>query len=199
MKRLERQLSPRLDGSTLRFSLSLSTAGEGGGGGTSTLAIGVAVSGMLAAIAIPAFMKYQRRSKTTEALVNLRRISDGAIRYYGGDSASGGKRRPPHRFPPSVDWTPATSPCDHPNGQFPPRPHVWRSPAWSALGFSLESPAYYSYKFESSGAGEGANFTASARGDLNCDGNYSLFQRVGTVKNGVVVGTAGLYTQNEIE
>ncbi|MEZ4468229.1 MAG: prepilin-type N-terminal cleavage/methylation domain-containing protein, partial [bacterium] len=42
------------------------------------LMIVVAIIGILAAVAIPAFMRYIRNSKTSEATINLRKIFDGA-------------------------------------------------------------------------------------------------------------------------
>ena len=39
----------------------------------------VAIMGLLAAIAIPAFTKYIRRSKTSEAVMNLRKLFDGSV------------------------------------------------------------------------------------------------------------------------
>ena len=43
------------------------------------LMIVVAIIGILAAVAIPAFMKYIRRSKTTEALMNVRKMFDSSV------------------------------------------------------------------------------------------------------------------------
>src|SRR6186713_2796652 len=46
------------------------------------LMIVVAIIGILAAVAIPAFLKYIKKSKTTEARTNVRKIYDGQIAYY---------------------------------------------------------------------------------------------------------------------
>ena len=42
----------------------------------------VAILGTLAAVAIPAFMRYMRKSKTTEAMQGIKKIYDGARTYY---------------------------------------------------------------------------------------------------------------------
>ena len=64
------------------------------------LMIVVAILGLLAAIAIPAFSKYVRRSKTTEAVMNIRRIFDGAVKYYTEDHAARGTNEAiPNQFP----------------------------------------------------------------------------------------------------
>jgi type IV pilus assembly protein PilA len=51
------------------------------------LMIVVAIIGILAAVAIPAFMKYIRRSKTSEATMNIRKIFDSSVSYYQEEHA----------------------------------------------------------------------------------------------------------------
>src|SRR5437762_1942561 len=51
------------------------------------LMIVVAIIGILAAVAIPAFMKYIRRSKTVEASMNVRKLFDSSVSYYEGEHA----------------------------------------------------------------------------------------------------------------
>ena len=46
------------------------------------LMIVVAIIGILAAVAIPAFMKYIRRSKTTEATITVRQDIDWSASYF---------------------------------------------------------------------------------------------------------------------
>ena len=46
------------------------------------LMIVVAIIGILAAVAIPAFMKYIKKSKTTEAREHVKKIYDGARAYW---------------------------------------------------------------------------------------------------------------------
>src|SRR3954465_3344758 len=46
------------------------------------LMIVVAIIGILAAVAIPAFMDYMKRSKKTEAALQLNKIGKNAKRYY---------------------------------------------------------------------------------------------------------------------
>ena len=46
------------------------------------LMIVVAIIGILAAVAIPAFLKYVKQSKTVEASTNLRKLYDGEVAYY---------------------------------------------------------------------------------------------------------------------
>lgn len=194
--KLKRELQPKVEGSELTMTYELPSPDDTT---ASMTMMAPAVIGVLAAVAIPAFMKYTRRSKTVEATMNIRKLYDSAVVYYESEHADANGLLLPRQFPPSTDWTPAESPCKYPGQKYPVRADIWHLPTWEALNFAIDDPSYYSYKFESSGTGEGASFTASARGDLDCDGVYSLFQRVGFIQNGNVTGGAGLYTMNEIE
>ena len=51
------------------------------------LMIVVAIIGILAAVAIPAFMKYIRRSKTVEATMNIRKMFDATVSYFASERA----------------------------------------------------------------------------------------------------------------
>ena len=50
--------------------------------------VGIVVLGCLAAIAIPAFTRYVKRSKTSEATGNITTISNGVRSYYARMSSS---------------------------------------------------------------------------------------------------------------
>ncbi len=124
----------------------------------------VAATGVLAAVAIPAFLKYTRRAKLVEVHQNLARI------------ASAGKFQE-GKFPATTPWTPARSCCQGKSSRrCTPEPKDWEHPTWKALGFSLSDPHYFQYRFVSSAKG----FTAEARGDLNCDGKTSSYRIEGT-------------------
>lgn len=162
--------------------------------------ISIATIGILAAVAIPAFMKYTRRSKTSEATMNIRRLFDSAVSYYVMSSyAPDGTPRPGH-FPPSAPLTPDAPHCGRDGEQYLPRPDDWSHPTWQALNFAINEPHYYRYEFISTGEGPSAMFTARALGDLNCDGVLATFERIGTIdEEGNVTGGAGMYQANELE
>ncbi len=169
----------------------------GGSSGGVTVA---AMTGIAAAVAIPSFLKYQRRSKTSEATMNLRKLFDSAVFAYNEDQVDAEGNRLPRQFPPSAPLTPAEDFCKQGRDRYEPDPDAWRHPAWKALNFAVESPHRYRYEFISSGTGPDAAFTARAIGDLDCDGVYATFERVGTIDaQGNVNGGAGLYTENELE
>jgi hypothetical protein len=80
-------------------------------------------------------------------------------------------------------------------GKCVPHPAIWKTPTWNALNFSMSEPHYYRYSFESEGAGSNARFTATAQGDLDCDGIPSRFERAGSAQG----GSSGLYMENPLE
>ena len=71
------------------------------------LMVVVVIVGLLAAVAIPAFNRAVRRSKTSEAVVNLRRMFDGAVTSYQADGVTRDGIPEPPRFPDSAGPSPA--------------------------------------------------------------------------------------------
>ncbi|HEV8324795.1 MAG TPA: hypothetical protein VG389_24470 [Myxococcota bacterium] len=160
-------------------------------------------SGILAAVAIPAYLKYIRRAKTSEATMSLRKIFDSSVSYYDAELTDSDGKVMPKSFPASTDWTPPLGECcKHPGGKCPPDPALWDTPTWKALNFFIDDPHYYSYRYVSSGTGSdtGVAFTASASGDLNCDGVYSTFERIGSVDAADnISGGGGIYRNLDLE
>lgn len=174
------------------------------------LMIVVAIIGILAAVAIPAFMKYIRRSKTTEVTMNLRKLFDSSISYYEDEHATRGGTIIPRQFPAGSNLagigagtpTPGNFACNgnsqqkhDPNNIAPTFDHA----TWQALNFGIDDPFFFSYTYLSEGTGEDAAFTVRGEGDLDCDGSSSLFERIGTVENNSINGGAGIYKENELE
>jgi len=165
------------------------------------LMIVVAIIGILAAVAIPAFMKYIRRSKTSEATMNIRKIFDSSVSYFEREHADRAGIIHERQFPNTVGLTPQ-NPCTGTLNaeKFVPKKTYWVSPTWQALNFSLSDPHYYAFEYVALGTNTGAQFTARAIGDLNCNSTFSTFERVGTVDGSLnVMGGGGIYTENELE
>lgn len=166
------------------------------------LMVVVAIIGVLASVAIPSFMRYIAKARSTEARQNLSKIYMQARTYYletfGGQQLD---QVVEYQFPNSVGRTPALSCCvGGIAGKCAPDPSHWTSPTWVALHFSVNDPHYYQYEFLSSGTGNASVYTVRAVGDLDCDGIESLFQIYGGIgSNGDVTGSAGIYRQNELE
>jgi prepilin-type N-terminal cleavage/methylation domain-containing protein len=166
------------------------------------LMIVVAIIGVLATVAIPSFMKYIRRSKTTEATMNVRHMYDGAVSYYEAEHASASGAILAKQFPDALTTpTPSLGTCCSSTGQkCAPRASYWTNATWQALNFSMDDPHYYSYSFPSSGTGTRAQFDSTANGDLNCDRVYSTFSRHGSVDStGNINGGSGIYTKNDVD
>ncbi len=153
------------------------------------------VIGLLAAVSIPAFIKYMKRAKTTEAAPNLKKIFDGAKGYYEKGVRVGSARTREAgapQFPDSVGLTPLNPCCRQPGKKC--RNTNWSSPTWAAIGFEISDPHYFQYRFSSKGRDGSALFTAGAHADLDCDGIFSTWERTATVDSEQrVVGAASVY------
>ena len=124
---------------------------------------------------------YIAKSKSTEAQQFIKKLYDGARAYYLDQSVAQGSLTPvPKQFPgPSIGPTPAAGACCKGEGKkCEPAAKNWEAPQWVALQFSVDDPHYFSYKYEVSA--DGKTITASAIGDLDCDGTYSTFSISGT-------------------
>lgn len=166
------------------------------------LMIVVTILGVLAAVAIPAFQRAIRRSKSSEATVNLRRIFDGAVTSYQHDEVTRAGDSLAARFPASVAATPGVDHCcdNSPSGRCPADSAAFTANTWQALHFSVDDPHYYWYAFVSDGEGMSAAFTARAQGNLDCDDTHSTFERLGYVDlMGGVTGGAGVYRNKPLE
>ncbi|MDW8280981.1 MAG: prepilin-type N-terminal cleavage/methylation domain-containing protein [Myxococcales bacterium] len=168
------------------------------------LMIVVAIIGILAAVAIPAFMKYIRRSKTTEAAMNLRKLYDSTVAYFNSERADQTGQIQPRVFPPSQGATPAANSCCAQTGQkCAPNPALWQTVTWQALNFSVDDPHYYWYltnRTNGTGTAVGDYYDLRAHGNLNCDAAHSLYQRTATVDAQFSIkGGSGLYILSDIE
>lgn len=165
--------------------------------------VAVAIVGILAAVAIPAFQKNARKAKTTEAVTLIKRIYDGARSYYHEESNGRGLIAPIARqFPstPAANNPAPTACCGQPGWKCSPDPNLWEDPSWQALKFSVDDPGYYEYGYSGSGTSGASAFTASAHGDLDCNSTFSTFEIVGSVDAlGNVTGQAGIFRDHELE
>jgi type IV pilus assembly protein PilA len=171
------------------------------------LMIVVAIIGILAAVAIPAFMKYIKKSKTTEASQFVKKIYDGARVYYMDNNTKRGAINPqPSQFPAEVGaWTAEAGCCANggDNEKCAPQSAQWDTPSWKALKFSVDDPHYYAYNYLSPQvSGDGANYTSLARGDLDCDDTFSTFSMFGKIASSMgdgPVGSAAISREDELE
>jgi type IV pilus assembly protein PilA len=168
------------------------------------LMIVVAIIGVLAAIAIPSFVKYVRRSKTTEATMNLRKMYDGAVAYYVGEHADASGNIQSKQFPASGPTTPSLNTLTASmlaGKKYQSQPSEWKVGGWAALDFSVSDPQYFAYTFDNQSAGTGTDAKAAmvANGDFNANQIYSIFERdcYGTLEG--VQGGISMYSFKETE
>lgn len=143
------------------------------------LMIVVAIIGILAAVAIPAFMDYMKRSKKTEASLQLNKIGKNSKRAYmensqyvagtaaglptkpgGGGCCGGAGAQPNHCAAVPASWTADT--------------------VWKALDFEIDEDTLFYYNY----TGTPTAFTATATGDLDCDNTEITYTMTGTAVNG---------------
>ncbi len=126
------------------------------------------------------FGEYMKRSKVSEAEIRLNAIAKSAKRVYGDTSAfpTGTSKVLPDR-----NGNPVGGGCcgsmgsgSNVDNKCPPSKDWAGDPVWSALGFQIDEPTLYRYKYESA---DGKTFTATATGDADCDGHEAVFTVTG--------------------
>jgi type IV pilus assembly protein PilA len=173
------------------------------------LMIVVAIIGILAALAIPAFIGYIRRSKTAEAGGNLRNLFQGSAAYYARERW--GARASIARGSAAA----ASTACTVPSATSDNAPGLnkvaidWdmeTETSFEEVGFTISDPVYYQYAIQSAGAmcGYAARtttiYTFQAVGDLDGDSTRSTFElAAGSDENNQLYRTPGLYVVAELE
>ncbi len=143
------------------------------------LMIVVVILGILAAVAIPAFSRYIKRSKSAEASGNIAKIYQGQVTYY----QSSADRSNVSSFVNAAGLSPAGVPSA--GAKHPANAAWWGANTnWVAVGFGLDGPHYYSYE----SPGSATTFTAAAQGNLDGDSQFSTFSRSATINDGEIQG-----------
>ena len=151
------------------------------------LMIVVAIIGILAAVAIPAFMDYMNKSKSTEAELNLDALRKKGKSAYDANAS----------YPVSVDAsgvaseytlaaTPTTDCCTQ-NYQGKKKckadAGLFQDPlGWGGIGFQIEDDHFFQYSYQggqgtlaTGGTGVGQKYQAFAVGNLDCDATQVTF------------------------
>ena len=165
------------------------------------LMIVVAIIGILAAVAIPAFMKYISKAKSVEANDALKKIYNGARVYYRDPPNPGVDPIRPQVPAPSEPETPALGTCCADGGKCRPQSAIWNTPTWQGLSFSMGDNHAFVYSYELD-PDEYSGFIARANADLDCDGEYSTYEMRGVIdvaRGNGVSGSGQLSSKRPLE
>ena len=162
------------------------------------LMIVVAILGILAALAIPAFIGYVRRSKTSEATGNVNSIFKSAASYMAVERTTRGMTAS------TASYCAVGNEARNPGTPNKDKQRYVPGASAQALGFSIADFVYYGYGFTgSAGCGKAANtavYTFFAQGDLDGDTTTSNFElAAGTDSEITLYHARGFYIENEIE
>ncbi len=144
--------------------------------------VGVLLGGIMAAIAIPAFMDYMHKSKRTISSLELNIMSKRIKVYYGEHG----------ELPPSSVASlpgPDGSACQDPTHKMPVSQKWNADPAWSVLDFEIDEPSLYTYHWTQTSPTSGY---ATAVCDLDCDGSMSTTRMDVTIVAGNPQTTIGV-------
>ncbi len=174
------------------------------------LMIVVAIIGILAAIAIPAFINYVKRSKTTEASVQIKSMYQGAATYYQAEMAG--------RAVVAIGMVANVTRCTvatanttvAPSSQKNTLDWSMQAPTFAAIGFNPADPLYYQYTLTAGGTVAGgcgdmtaigtSIYTFAANGDLDDDMVTSTFEINSSVNmEGNLYSSGGVFIANELE
>jgi type IV pilus assembly protein PilA len=174
------------------------------------LMIVVAIIGILAAIAIPAFVNYARRAKTSEAGSNLALLFTGAASYYQSEHWA---QRAVTRAASTASTACTVSAVCSTNAvtgaaglskQTVDFSAAAMAP-FTAINFNLADPIYYQYcingSTDSCGHSAGQSlYSFDAVGNLDGDATLSTFEMsAGADPQNDMYRTPGLYVINELE
>ena len=156
------------------------------------------------AIAIPAFIGYVRRSKTSEVPANLKSLYEGAATYYSTER---------NTMQGIVAASAQTNCVVDPAGPIPMTPTDQKqqgafttNDSFRALGFNIDDPVYYSYEFAAMagcgvrGAVATSIYSFRASGDLDGDMATSFFELSAGINNDDEMFRApGFFVLEELE
>jgi type IV pilus assembly protein PilA len=189
------------------------------------LMIVVAIIGILAAIAIPAFINYVKRSKTSEAPANLKALFEGsASLYQRGTAARGviargtGTSNSTRCYTPTIDTSAVGAMVSDQKHTltWPAEPTSATELGFAALSWQASDPLYYQYAVVSAGMGgtvinpgvtcgdsamvNDSVYTFAANGDIDNDMSISTFElSVGLDQGNTLYRNAEIFLNLELE
>ena len=141
------------------------------------LMIVVAIIGILAAVAIPAFMDYMKKGKRSEAELNLNAVAKSNKAEFTTNASY---------ITTVAALTPAVSCCTQNSGNAKKCAATvadWQGNAtWDAVDFEVAENHYFQYSY--TGVAGGLTYSAAAVGDLDCDAATITYALAGTSNGG---------------
>jgi type IV pilus assembly protein PilA len=163
------------------------------------LMIVVAILGILAALAIPAFIGYVRRSKTSEATGNLNSMFKSAASYFSQERTARGVTAT------NSSYCTVDNEAMNPTAPSTDKQKFTAMTNTQALGFKIADYVYFGYGITNSthkcsNSANTAVYTFYARGDLDGDTTLSTFELATQVDgDNTLYHARGFYIVNEIE
>jgi type IV pilus assembly protein PilA len=140
------------------------------------LMIVVAIIGILAAVAIPAFMDYMKKGKQSEAQLQLNKIMKNSKTQFNTDSS----------YSTEVAALTPASPCCTQNVGGKKKCAVaaadWATVPWQSIDFQVDDPFYFQYSY--TGIAGGLTYNATAVGNLDCDATSITYTLAGLSTGG---------------
>lgn len=153
-------------------------------------AMSIVTTGILAAIAIPQFIRYVRGAKAAEVRNELNHIEAKLMQHV--DHNRFGLSNHGVTFPPSIPLTPSAPSCEA---------HRWPVDApsgWAEFGYRPDQ--FFRYAYELRTSPDGRSTVVHAEGDLDCDGVRSIYElRLTLGASGAVQRNGEIQVVNELE
>lgn len=140
------------------------------------------LAAILAALGMYGLSRYLKYSKATEGVTSTTAIAQAAANYYNDSDAKQPAGTKPdsakamRHFPASSRTSVPANFDDVKGKRYQSAIGDWSVSPWLDMRFTLSTPQYYAYSFESQGSGPSAQATAEAKGDLDGNGKNSTFR-----------------------
>lgn len=136
----------------------------------------IALCGFVALAGCSKAQEYQRSKNVSEPRFQLNRLAkDAKVAYITNAQFPKGKAV-------TLPESAGAACCEGGNGGKCKPSMAWANdPVWKELDFQIDEPTFFRYSYESV---DGQSFTATAVGDLDCDGTTITYTLTGTAKDG---------------
>jgi type IV pilus assembly protein PilA len=142
------------------------------------LMIVVAIIGILAAVAIPAFMDYMKKGKQSEAQLQLNKIMKNSKTEFNTNSAYSATDA---AATPGATCCGAASATKDGKGRCIAEATQWATAGWQGIDFQVDDNHYFRYAYDNTAT---TTYVATAIGDLDCDNTEITYSLNGSATGG---------------